>query len=413
MVYGEYARTRPDLMKVVAVAEPMVSRRRKAAERFGLPPEAQFATFQELLARPRLAEAAINGTMDPLHRESTLGLLDRGYHVLVEKPIAQTEAHVREMIAAADRAGRLVMVGHVLRSSPFYATIKKLIDTGRLGRILSMRTTESIDYGHMATSFIRGKWNRTEVSPILMAKCCHDLDILAWYKSGVPVRRVSSFGGQTFFRPDLAPAGSADRCTNGCTIERSCPYSAQRIYVEKGFYKWCAWQSIEESGDLSIENKLRSLATDNPYGRCVWRTDCNQVDQQTVQIEFADGTQAVHCLYSNAGLGRRDIYIVGAKGDLFGDSADGKIQVCTPDMGDNRNESIVEWIDTQAIGGEQVGGHGGGDQRLIADFIAAVRGENETGGVSRIADSLIGHQIGFAAEQSMRQGTPVAVAAPI
>ena len=309
------------------------------------------------------------------------------------------------------------MVGHVLRCAPFYATIKELIDSGRIGRVLAIRTTECVDYGHVATSFIRGKWSRTAVNPMLMSKCCHDLDLIAWYKPGVPVRRVSSFGGRFLFRPEQAPAGSAERCVTGCAIERQCPYSAKRLYVEKRLYKWCVWQSIEdaverEGGAMTDERKLASLASENPYGRCVWRCDNDVVDQQTVQIEFADGTQAVHCLFTNGGRGLRDLYVVGTGGDLYGDSGDGRLRLGVPDMGENRNETVEEWIDTTGRGSTQDTGHGGGDLRLIANFIGALRGEPGAAGVTRIEDSLTGHLIGFAADRSLREGRPVDVAPP-
>lgn len=409
--YAEYALKHPDLMKVVAVAEPLDVRRRPVAERHHIPLDMQFRSYEELARRPPVADAIINGTMDQLHHASGMALIQAGYHMLLEKPIARTEQHVRDLIAAAEEHKRIVMIGHVLRCAPFYATAKQLVESGRIGRVLSIRMTECVSYDHMVTAFVRGRWRRREANPLLTAKSCHDLDIMAWLKTGVRPVRVASFGQRTHFRIENAPQGSADRCLNGCRIERSCQYSAKRIHVDRRLYKFYAWESIENLGGAKAtdEQKLESLRTTNPFGRCAWRCDNDVVDHQVVIVEFADGTMGSFSLFTNAADGGRDIWIIGAEGDIEGNAEDGLIKLRRHCRGEDPKESTVETIDPAARGSNQDSGHGGGDEQLIADFVATLRGEEHGRGSTRIQDSLAGHLIAFAADAAMIEGRVVDV----
>ncbi|MCG3177876.1 MAG: putative oxidoreductase YteT [Phycisphaerae bacterium] len=411
--YARYALSHADRLKVVAVAEPDALRRRRAAEMFGIPVDAQFAGYEQLADRPRLADAAINGTMDPMHHPSSMPLLQRGYHLLLEKPIARTDAQVRELIDAAAANRCTVMICHVLRYAPFYTTVRRLLDEGRLGNLTAVRTLEAVSYHHMAVGFIRGRWRRREVNPMLLAKCCHDLDIIAWLKSGVPATRVASFGGLTYFRPENAPPGAGKRCLTDCRIEPQCPYSAKLHYLDKGLWRFYAWECIEHLGGekATAEQKLESLRTDNPFGRCVWHCDNDVADHQTVVVDFADGTTATHEMWGGAMRPTRQIHLMGTLAELEGDMESGIIRVRTPSFAATRQDCDEEVIDVNQAGGGG-GGHGGGDERLIADFVATLRGESASRAVTRIEDSYTGHQIAFAADTAMRERRVVELAAP-
>src|SRR6185503_4758483 len=200
------------------VADPNADRRASFGRAHAIPAERQFASHRELLKGPRIADAVINATMDQDHFATALPLLEAGYHMLLEKPIAPTEPEVRGLIAAAQARTLTVMICHVLRYAPFYAAIKEALARGAIGRVTALRMSEHVSYHHMAVGYIRGKWNRRDRStPMLLAKCCHDLDIMAWLMSGVAPVRVASFGGLKEFRPENAPPGSALRCLDGCT----------------------------------------------------------------------------------------------------------------------------------------------------------------------------------------------------
>ena len=190
--YPSYLRKRPDQARLVAVAEPVEARRNAFARRYELPPEGVFEDYRELLDRPRLADFALIATPDPLHREPALRALERGYHVLLEKPMAQTEADCRELVTAAEDSGRILQVCHVLRYAPFFRTLKQIVTSGELGQIVTIQHSENVSYWHYAHSYCRGNWrNSSESSPMILAKSCHDLDILYWLAEADPVRLTS------------------------------------------------------------------------------------------------------------------------------------------------------------------------------------------------------------------------------
>ncbi len=396
VAYARYALDHPDRMKVVAIADPWELRRRTVGDQHAIPEEMRFASYEELAARPPVADAVINGTMDQLHYASAMPLLKAGYHMLLEKPIAQREEEVRELIATAQKYNRTVMICHVLRYAPFYVKVKELLQSGAIGEIISLHTAENVSYHHMAVAYIRGRWRRRESNPILLAKCSHDLDLLAWYLSGVPAVRVSSFGSLKQFRPENAPPGSAKRCLDGCQIEATCPYSARANYITQGLWGAYAWEPIEHLMPATEEQKLESLRTDNPFGRCVWHCDNDVVDHQSVLVEFANGVTASHDLFCATARPSRTLHIIGSKGELEGDMEAGRLIIRRPNpvRGGEYTEEVVE-INVKGDG------HGGGDTRLIADFVSVLRGESTSLSTTRIEDSLTGHLIAFAADRAM------------
>lgn len=397
VVYARYALQHPERMKVVAIADPVEHRRRTVGDAHAIPEEMRFHSYEDLAER-RVADAVINGTMDPLHYASAMPLLKAGYHMLLEKPIAQREEEVRELISTAQANGCTVMICHVLRYAPFYVKVKELLSGGAVGEIVSLHSAENVSYHHMAAAFIRGRWSRREANPMLLAKCCHDLDLMAWYLSGVPAARVSSFGSLAQFRPENAPAGSAKRCLEGCRIEETCPYSARANYITQGLWGFYAWEAIEHLMPANEEQKLESLKTDNPFGRCVWHCDNDVVDHQSVLVEFANGVTASHDLFCATARPSRTLHIIGTKGEIEGDMEAGRLILRRPNAvrGGEYSEEVVELN----VKGD---GHGGGDSRLIADFASVMLGEPASPSTTRIEDSLTGHLIAFAADRAMTE----------
>ena len=409
IAYAGYGLIHPDRMQAVAIAEPDELRRRSLAAAHNIPPERQFVSYEDLVKQGRLSDAAINGTMDPLHYASTMALIGAGYHVLLEKPIAQREQEVRDLIDAADRHRVTVMICHVLRYAPFYRRIRDLIDDRTIGAIVSMTSNENVSYHHMAAGFIRGRWRRREANPMLLAKCCHDLDLVAWINSGVRARRVASFGSLKQFTPENAPPGSAKRCLDGCAIESTCPYSARANYVDQDLWGFYAWEAIEHIDHPTKEDKLTSLRTDNPFGRCVWHCDNNVVDHQAVIIEFENRVTATHNMFCATARPTRTIHIVGETGEIEGDLEAGTIEVRHPDtsVAGTENAYRVETINVNAAGAGEADGHSGGDTRLVADFAAVIAGETPSKSVTNIQDSLTGHLLAFAADTAMREARVV------
>ena len=396
-LYVKYAQQHPDQLRVVAVAEPHAARRNRMAEEHGVPEANRFDSWAALAARPRLADAVINGTMDHLHHPSSIPLMERGYHMLLEKPIAATEREVRELIACAQRNKVTVMICHVLRYAPFYAKIKELLSQGVIGELTAFHSSENVVFHHYAAAFVRGKWNRRDTSnPMLLAKCCHDLDLLMWMFSGHTPVRVASFGSQKQFRPANAPAGATKRCLNGCPLVDTCPYSAKIQYLDQDLWPQYAWEYIHHLPNPTREQKAESLRTDNPLGRCVWHCDNDVVDHQSLIVEFENGATATHNMLCATARATRTMHLLGTLGEIEGDMDRGVLSLRLFNR-DNQWVPVEQEIKINVSGDM----HGGGDMGLVEDFVRVLRGQSTSPGATRIEDSLNGHLIAYAADRAM------------
>ena len=404
VTYAAYSEHRPDRLRIVGVADPSELRRREAAERFGVPETHRFASVEELVARPRFADAAINGTMDHLHVPTSVPLLDAGYHLLLEKPFATGRDEVRTLVEAAARGGGQVMVCHVLRYTPFYRAIKERVAAGDIGDLVSVQTVEHVSYHHMAVGFVRGKWRRRADtgSSMLLAKCCHDLDLIVWMKAGARPVAVSSFGSRSYFRAENAPPGAGTRCLVDCKIEPDCLYSARKHYLDHpDRWSFYVWSGLEDVGSPTDEDRVELLKTSD-YGRCVWRMDNDVVDRQAVAMEFDDGTTATHNMVGGTARPSRSIHLVGTIGEIQGVFEDQSFVVRHIDPGTEYSE---ERVDTDVSGDMQgaFGGHGGGDMRLVEDFVSLVQGRPRSISCTSLDDSISSHLVGFAADAAMEE----------
>ena len=239
---------------------------------------------------------------------------------------------------------------------------------------------------------------------MLLAKCCHDLDLIAWMKSGIAPRRVASFGSLMHFREDKAPTGSGTRCLVDCQIEETCPYSARKNYLEQGLWAPYAWECLEHIPNATVEQKIESLRTFNPFGRCVWRCDNDVADHQAVIAEFADGCVATHDMVTGTARPCRTIHLVGTTGEIEGVMEEGAFVLRRPDAraGHEYSEEPVDLSVSADM-------HGGGDMRLVQDFVRVVRGEPASLSTTTITDSVYGHLIAFAADDAMNEARVVEV----
>ena len=413
LTYASYSKHRPEELAIIGVADLDPRRRELAARQFDIPPENCFHSAEELADRPRMADAVINGTMDQQHVHTSLPLLRAGYDILLEKPFAVNEAEMWDLVKTCGKEGRKIMVCHVLRYAPFYVAIRERVASGEIGDVINIQTTEHVSYHHMAVGFVRGKWrSKAECgSSMLIAKCCHDLDLITWMKSGIAPVRVSSFGSNYQFRPERAPKGAGTRCLVDCPIEADCLYSARKQHLDHPrrwrFYVWAAFENAEDpdASTLTEAQMIESLKTDNPYGRCVWKCDNDVVDHQSVAIEFEDGSTATHNMIGGTARPCRSIHILGTRGEIQGVIEDSAFVVRSIDPRPG-HEYAEEPVDL-SIGGDMhgaFGGHGGGDLRLVEDFTHFLRGRERSISCTRIEDSVRGHLIGFRADRAMEEG---------
>lgn len=410
-VYSELAKTNPEMLKIVGVADPNPIRRKKAMDYFGFKEDMCFENAEELAKKGKLADTVINGTMDEQHLETAVPLLDAGYDMLLEKPFAPNEEEMRQIVNCAKKNNSKVMICHVLRYTPFYYAIKERIANGEIGDIINIQTTEHVSYHHLSTSYIRGKWANSDKchTSMLLAKCCHDLDIIMWMMSETKPKQISSFGGKFQFKPENAPKEAGTICMKDCPLVDTCVYSTKRLYIDHpdrwAFY---VWDALEGKKNVTIEDKIALMKSDSPYARCIYKCDNNVVDHQSVLINFESGATGTHNMVGGSAEPRREIHIIGTKGEIFGNFEESKFTVLKIDPSpDAHNEECdVEEVDLR-VTGDMVGaygGHGGGDERLAADFVKFIRGEKPSLACTSIFDSVAGHLSVYLADKSRENG---------
>lgn len=397
--YADLAAKSPERARVVAVAEARDGVRRAFAARHAVSDEFCFTDWREVLERPRLADVAIVAIQDADHVEAAVALADLGYQLLLEKPMATTQEDCDAIAEAVQRNGTALALAHVMRYTLYSVALKQLLRDGAIGDIVSLQHLEPVGYYHFAHSFVRGNWRREDQSaPLLLAKSCHDIDWLCDVV-GRPVRRVSSFGSLTHFRPESAPEGATDRCVT-CPLESSCAFSAPRLYrdgLRRGGTKQY-FTRIATAGELT-EEAVTAALTDGPYGRCVYHSDNDVPDHQVVNLEFDNAVTASFVLTAFTPMENRQTKIFGTRGQLTGDGR--HIEVY-----DFRTERTTV-IDTSLDGSSAAEGHAGGDAAMFNAYIDALHGGRPELIVSGIEASLASHRVVFAAERARHAGTVV------
>ena len=388
--YARYAEKFPQSMKVVGVADLNPNRRKAMAKKHNIPAENQFGHFNDALSKAKLADAVVIATPDNLHYEPCMKALELGYDVLLEKPVAPTERECRAILKQAHKYNRIVAVCHVLRYAPYFVALKQVLDSGAIGDIVNIQHFEPIRYAHMAHSYVRGNWPlSTKTTPIILAKSCHDLDILRWLIDK-PCETIAAEGSLHLFRPENAPKGAPERCTDGCPHEAECPYSAIDIYERRKQHLGAF--DLPRKDPALIREKLKTTN----YGRCVFRCENDQCDHYVAIMKFQDGVTASFSMDAFTPWGGRRTRIMGTKGFIEGD-------MTTFTFYDFRTSHKSVWDQKVSEIPEYKGsGHGGGDHLLVRDFLRAVSAQDEKLLSSTIDVSIESHVMGFMAEKSRK-----------
>ncbi len=392
--YAEFAQAFPDRLEIVGVAEPRDFYRNELVRKFNIPEKNVYSDWQDMAKRKKFADGVIIATQDNMHTEPAIKFAKKGYHIMLEKPMAPSAAECKRIVAAAQKYGIIFAVCHVLRYTSYTSKLKQLLDSGVIGDIVSMQHIEEVGWWHQAHSFVRGNWrNEKESSFMLLAKSCHDVDWIS-YIMGQKCKAVSSFGSLKHFRKEEQPKGAASRCLD-CKCEPACPYSAIKIYIKDRLDKGqTGWPVNVLTPVVNKENVLKALR-EGPYGRCVYECDNDVVDNQVVNMLF-EGGRTVTFTMTAFTQGGRKTRIFGTKGEIYGDSSEIKIFDFL-----TQKTTIV---DTNATEGSILGGHGGGDGGLMERFVTALA----TGDASQILSgpdaTLESHLMVFAAEKSRKEG---------
>ena len=388
--------------KVVAVAEPVDDRREYIKKLHGIPDEMCFTTWEPLLELEKFADVAIIATMDRDHFAPAMAAIEKGYDLLLEKPVAPTPEECRAIQRAAERKGVFVLVCHVLRYTDFFINLKNIIDSGRIGKVVNIQHVEAVGNIHQSHSFVRGNWGNTEESSMmLLQKSCHDMDILAWL-IGKRCVKAQSFGSLCYFKPENAPEGSPERCLDGCPAAESCPYNAKKLYLEatnddsRGlWFRRSATKKIEPDDEDVIE-----ALGNTQYGKCVYKCSNDVVDHQVVNLLFEDDV-CVSFTMSAFNEGGRALRIMGTLGEIDAKMDGNSIKIydfATRAWSDYRGDEKIALRDEGITGG-----HGGGDDGIIYALKNLLNGIVSKS-VCGIVESCDNHMIAFAAEESRLTG---------
>lgn len=386
--YLEYILSQPARVTLAGVVEPNTLRLAAFADHCGLPAECRFDSVDEFFARGRLADAVIIATPDDCHYDQSMRAIALGYHVLLEKPIAQTDAEGEAIARAAERAGVIVNVCYVLHFHPYFVKLRQLVRSGRLGRIVSVSHRAPVGIDRAAHVYVRGAWGRKETSgPLLTSKCCHDIDFLIWL-TGSRCRKVASYGSLRWFTAANAPEGSAARCID-CGVEAECPFSAVDLYRRRR--EWISNFDVPEGStvDDAIERELATGA----YGRCVYRCDNDVVDRQVVAMEMESGVTIDFAMDLFTNDCRRTTRISMTNGEIVGDEQGITINVFRP--------RATERIDFSHTLGAPY--HAGADLTTVSNFIDAINGLPDDSGTD-ITHALESQRTCDAIEQARLNG---------
>ncbi len=392
----------PEKYQVVGVADPLKERCEHIKNMFGLSDKDCYESWETILSKPKMADVAVIATMDDMHVQPALKAIDLGYDLLLEKPVAQTVEECVEIALAAEKKRARVLVCHVLRYAPFFKTVKQLVMDGVIGDILSIIQVEAVGHIHQSHSYVRGDWHREDEStPMIIAKTCHDLDIIQWLIDK-PCKKVSSFGELTHFTPENAPEGAPERCIDGnCPEADICVYNCRKIYLgEDESTHWMRHSAGRgySKGYMPTDEEVTEALQHNNFGACVYHANNDVVDHQVVNMEFEGGATA-HLTMNAFNEGGRYIRIFGTKGELYAHASDTEIKVFLFEENKTKKVSVEETEESI------VGGHGGGDSGIINDMYDYLMGSYTGYSAADIRTSVQNHIIGFAAEKARHNDT--------
>ncbi len=411
--YSKYAFAEPDELQITGVIDVNAYKLNLAKDRFNLPKEALYSSLDEFLEKNVKCDVVINGTMDQMHYETSVKLLKAKYNILLEKPVTGKAEELIEIRDLAKANGCKVVVCHVLRYTPFYRKIKEIIDSGEIGKIVDMQLNEHVWHGHFVNSYVRGKWRSEKEcgSGLLLAKCCHDTDLMCWLNNRAEPIDVASFGNRAFYCPENAPKGSTEYCAD-CPVKEQCMFDAYKFELKLDCCPQYTWAKLNKPLDeISLEEKEDYLRKDE-YGKCVFKTDMDIVDRQCVSVNFKNGSVGTLNMVGGASKAGRHIHVICEYGEIIGYIEDNEIiyrkfnknaveSKYTKDEDMYTDERINLNTDLSS-GNNSVTGHYGGDYYIMRDLVRYLNGEKTSVSTTVIDDSINSHLICYAAERSRK-----------
>ncbi len=403
MGYAEIMAKSPEKFEVVAVAEPQRHKRNHLKEMYNIPEEMCFESWEPLLEKGKIADFAIIATLDRMHYKPAMKAISLGYDLLLEKPISPIPQECVDIADQSKRYGTKVVVCHVLRYTHIFMKLKELIESGAVGEVMTVVHEECVENIHQSHSFVRGNWGNSErSSTMLLQKSCHDLDILQWLV-GKKCKKIQSFGSLSYFKESNAPAGSPERCIEGCPVGDTCPYNAVRLYLEdkqNGWFRDTSTGTVSRDNFIPTDEDVRKTLEINQYGKCVFKCDNDVVDHQIVSMLFEDDVTVTFSM--NAfNKGGRYIHIQGTKGEIRAHLAE--TAPITLFNLETRKTTEYDMFGRDGI----TSGHGGGDEGIINSLYEYFANNRVDSSITEADISAKNHMLVFAAEKSRLEGTVV------
>lgn len=406
-IYCDYSFDAPDELEIVAVVDIDKVHLNIAKERYHLSDERAFDHVDDFLQAGIKCDFVIDATMDEAHYETAKKIIDAGYTLLLEKPITPKKKELLDLQRRAKANNVEVFICHVLRYTPFYTAVKKLVDTGAVGEIMTMELDEHVGIGHFIDSYVRGKWNSEARcgSGFLLAKSCHDADLMCWLNNKTEPEKVTSVGTRAQFIPENAPKGATAYCYN-CPHNDTCLYSAQKIHLEVDEFWFQTWIGMGKPvTEITKEEKAEYLKHDT-YGKCAYNAGGDIVDRQSLAVQFANGSVASFTMVGGTPKAERKLHICGTHGEIEGVLEENRFVYRRFD----RSEGKFEYVDTVIDVSEDVyesknySGHAGGDYALMHALVRYLNGDRSSAFITSLDDSVNSHLLVYAAEKSRKTG---------
>ncbi len=382
-------------VKPVAIVDIDEKKLERYGKQYKIANDLRFDNTEDFFDRGVIADGLIISTPDREHYAHAKRALEVGYKtILLEKPVSHDIEETKEIARLAEEKGAKVVVCHVLRYSNYYLKIKEYIENGALGKVLSIEQRENVGYFHFAHSYVRGVWHKEATSsPSILAKCCHDLDLIYWFADSLP-KSVDSSGDLYYFNERNAPVGATEYCMGGCKCKNECPYDAEAFYITDNVFKakFIKYMPTTVFGaPVKGRNKKREILANGQYGRCVFLNDNDVCDHQEVNIVFENGILGRLTMTAFGENCERETRVVGTKGEL----------ICR-----NSKITLIQYGIKKKVllkDAFSMFGHIEGDIRTIHNFASLLTtGEAKNRDVTYIATTLVSHKMAHDAEISRR-----------
>ena len=411
--FARYSLLYPEQAEVVAVIDRNAFILDSAKKKLCLSDQGCYLSLNNFIKDRIECDFVINATMDEVHYETTKMLLNAGYNVLLEKPVTSNFRELLELKDLALSKGRKLLVCHVLRYTPFYKKIKEIINSKEIGRVMNLQLNEHVWHGHFVNAYVRGKWRseKDSGSGLLLAKSCHDTDLICWLNNETTPTEVASFGSRAFYNQENAPEGATEYCYN-CPKKDECIFDSMKFELKLDCCpRYTYWDLNKPIDKLSEEEKIEYLKSSN-FGKCVYNCGMDIVDKQSVIVNFKNGTTATLNVVGGATKAGRHIHVICEYGEIFGYIEENKLiyrkfnkdAVNVKYRGDEYMYTDIEIDlnkDLSASNAET--GHYGGDYNLIRDFISLLNEGVPSISTTDINDSVNGHLVVYAAEKSRKE----------